>query len=122
MNEVQHVKGNGAAKEPAGWTQDTRSLGDHGRQIRDDAATLAGTVQDATDGVQHFLTEQVKQRPYSALGIAAGIGYAMGGGLSSRLTTVVLAAATRMAMALAAREVGARLLPSSSTTVPNPTS
>jgi hypothetical protein len=67
-------------------------------------------VQEAADSAQHYLTEQVARRPYRTLGVAAGIGYVLGGGLSSRLTTLVFGAATRLAMALAARELGARLL------------
>ena len=42
--------------------------------------------------------------------VAAITGYALGGGLSSRLTSVALGAAPRLAMALVARELGARLV------------
>ena len=108
MSDAVSAKGNGAASgaEP----QAPRSLGDHGREIQHDAQALAAALQDATNGVQRYLTEQVEQRPFSTLGLAAGIGYALGGGLSSRLTSVALGAATRLAMALVARELGARLV------------
>ena len=96
---------NGAPSGPE-QPQEQRSLGDHGRQIHHDAEALAAAVRDATDDVQRYLTEQVEQRPFSTLGVAAGVGYVLGGGLSSRLTAVLLGAATRVATALVARELG----------------
>lgn len=111
--------GNGASS--ATWQQPhaARSLADHGRQIQHEAHALAAAVQDATAGFEDYLTEQVTRRPYSTLGVAAGIGYALGGGLSSQLTAVLLGAATRLAMALAARQLGARLVPNDSAAVQN---
>ena len=109
-SDVENQKGNGASNGPEGHGDDTPSLGDLSRQIQHDAETLTADVHDATDGVRRYLTEQVAQRPYRTLGVAAGIGYALGGGLSSRLTTLVFGAATRLAMALAARELGTRFL------------
>lgn len=109
--------GNGASNPTERQPQSSRSLGDHGRQVQHDAEALAGAVLDATDGVQRYLTAQVEQRPFSTLGVAAGVGYVLGGGLRSRLTAVLFGAATRLAMALAARELGARLLPGASTSV-----
>ena len=105
--------GNGRARDASSpaerQSHNTRSLGDHGRQIHHDAEALAAAVRDATDGVQRYLTAQVEQRPFSTLGVAAGVGYVLGGGLSSRLTVVLLGGATRVAMALVARELAARL-------------
>ena len=112
MSDSDNSKGNGATTGTARQSQHPRSLGDHGREIHDDALALAAAAQSATEGVQRYLTEQVEERPYRTLGMAAGIGYVLGGGLSSRLTAVLFAAATRLATALAARELGARLLPS----------
>jgi ElaB/YqjD/DUF883 family membrane-anchored ribosome-binding protein len=109
--------GNGASSPTERQPQDSRSLGDHGRQIQHDAEALAAAVRDATDGVQRYLTAQVEQRPFSTLGVAAGVGYVLGGGLSSRLTVVLLGAATRLATVLAVRELGARILPRDSTSV-----
>src|SRR3990172_9260235 len=115
--------GNGASSPTERQPQNSRSLGDHGRQIQKDAVALAETVRDAADGVQRYLTAQVEQRPFSTLGVAAGVGYVLGGGLSSRLTVVLLGAVTRVATALAARELGSRILQSSSSsTVQNKTS
>jgi ElaB/YqjD/DUF883 family membrane-anchored ribosome-binding protein len=114
--------GNGASSPTERQPHNFRSLGDHSRQIQHDAEALAATVQDATEGVQRYLTAQVEQRPFTTLGVAAGVGYVLGGGLSSRLTTVLLGAATRVAMTLAARELAARLLQGGSATVQNKSS
>lgn len=99
-----------------------RSLGDHGRQIHHDAHALATAVQDAADDLERYVTEQVHRRPYGTLGVAAAVGFVLGGGLRSRLTAVLLSTATRMAMALAARELATRLSPDASASVQNKSS
>jgi ElaB/YqjD/DUF883 family membrane-anchored ribosome-binding protein len=114
--------GNGASSPTERQPQNSRSLGDHGRQIQHDAETLAAAVRDATDGVQRYLTAQVEQRPFSTLGVAAGVGYVLGGGLSLRLTVMLLGAATRLATTLAVREVGARIFQNGSASAPNKSS
>jgi ElaB/YqjD/DUF883 family membrane-anchored ribosome-binding protein len=101
-----------AVHQAARRSQEGRSLADFGRQIQYDTRALTATVQDATAGLESYLTAQVARHPYETLGIGAGIGYVLGGGLSSRLTVALFGTATRLAMALAARELGARLLPS----------
>jgi len=114
MSDSHQGNGDGATSPPERQAERVRSLAEHGREIQHDAEALAAAVQDAADSAQHYLTEQVAQRPYRTLGVAVGVGYVLGGGLSSRLTSVLLGAATRLAMALAAREIGARLLQDSS--------
>lgn len=110
MNDSGNAHGpNGATSGATCQPHDARSFADHGRQIRHDAHVLAAAVQDAAVGLERYLTEQATCRPYGTLGVAAGIGYTLGGGLGSRLTSMLLGAATRLAMALAARELGARL-------------
>ena len=101
---------NGTARPAWQQPQEATSLADYGRQIQHDAHALAAAVQEATDGFRGYLSEQVTRRPYSTLGVAAGIGYALGGGLSSRLTALVFGAATKWAMAHAVRELGAGLV------------
>jgi ElaB/YqjD/DUF883 family membrane-anchored ribosome-binding protein len=110
VHEAGH-SGNGASCAAPPPHQEVRSLSDYGRQIQHDASALTATVQAATTGLESHLTAQVTRHPYGALGVAAGIGYVLGGGLRSRLTAALLGTATRLAMALAAREFGARLLP-----------
>ena len=117
MSDSENSKGNGAPGGTESPPQHPRSIGDHSRQIHHNAAALAAEVRDTTADLERYLTDQVKRRPYSTLGVAAGIGYVLGGGLSSRLTVVLLGVAMRLATALAARELGARLLPRDSTSV-----
>ena len=121
MSDTRHSNGpNGAPSGPE--RQGQRSLGDLGRQIHQDAHALAAAVQDAADDLERYLTEQVEQRPYITLGVAAGVGFVLGGGLRARLTAVVFGTATRLAMAVAARELAARLSPGPSASVQNKTS
>jgi hypothetical protein len=96
---------------------DGRSLGDHCREINQDAHALAAAVQDATSSLQGYLTAQVQSRPYVTLGVAAGVGYVLGGGLGSRLTGALLGVATRVALAVAARELGGPPSPAPSSSV-----
>lgn len=112
--------GNGLSTADAGNGQDVRALADHGRQIQHDAEALAAHVRDATSSVQHYLTAQVEQRPMTTLGVAAGLGYLLGGGLSSKLTLLMFAAATRLGAAVIAREVGGRLSLTNWSGTPNP--
>ena len=114
MSDAENSRGNGSASGP--WRQ-PQSLGDHGRQIQHDAQALATAVRDAADDVQCYLAEQVEQRPLTTLGVAAGVGFVLGGGLSARLTVVLLGTATRLATAVVARELSARMLRRGSTSV-----
>jgi ElaB/YqjD/DUF883 family membrane-anchored ribosome-binding protein len=118
MNAAGDV-GNGLSTAAAGNGQDVRALADHGRRIQHDAEALAAHVRDATSSVQDYLTAQVEQRPLTTLSVAAGLGYLLGGGLSSKLTVLMLGAATRLGAAVIAREVGGRLSQSDWSGTPN---
>jgi len=121
MRETEHA--NGPHGAPSGTErQGQRSLGEHSREIHHDVHALAAAVQDAAGDLERYVTEQVHRRPYSTLGVAAGVGFVLGGGLRSRLTAVVFGAATRLAMAVAARELAARLSPGTSAPVQNKSS
>lgn len=72
-------------------------------------ADIAPVRSRATELEQQART-LIRQRPVVAVGVAAGVGYVLGRGLSSRLTVVLLGAATRVVTALVARELGARML------------
>ena len=105
---------NGGGTSPG---PDARTLGDHCRQIRDDAHALAGAVQDATSSLEGYLTERVHRRPYVTLGVAAGVGYVLGRSLGSRVTVMLLGAATKVALAVAARELRGQLSPAAAAPV-----
>jgi len=121
MTEAQHS--NGPNDAPSGTArQGPRSLGDHGRQIQHDVHALAAAVQDAAADLERYLTAQVEERPYTTLGVAAGVGFVLGGGLRARMTAVLVGAATRLAMAVAARELAARVSPGAGASVTNTSS
>lgn len=85
------------------------SLYAQGRVIQQDAAALATSVQESAQLFNRYVTEQVEQRPYTTLGVAAGLGYLLGGGLANRVTGAALGTAYKLALALAARELSTRL-------------
>ena len=116
MHDSTLSKGNGA--DDSDWPSvqlAPRSAGDHARQIRRDATTLASEVQSTTADLERYLTDRMRRRPYATLSVAAGLGYVLGGGLASRFTIVVLGVATRLAAAVAVREVAARYQPQAPT-------
>lgn len=97
---------NGAERSDGG-ARFPQHLTETGRQIRGDAQNLVTHVSEAGTELQSYVTDMVRERPLATLGVAAGIGYLLGGGLSSRLTVLALGVGTRLAMAVAAREMGA---------------
>lgn len=100
------VKGNGPTSSEEHATENQFSLGEHGRRLHHDGVTLAAEIQDAGAGIEQYLTAQVTRRPYATLGIAAGVGYVLGGGPRSRLTAVVVTGVTRLATLVLANEAG----------------
>jgi len=75
------------------------------RRIQSDAESLAAHVKEAGGDLRGFLNDQMHRRPYATLAAAAGTGFVLGGGLSSKVTMLALGMATRLAMAMAAREM-----------------
>jgi hypothetical protein len=69
-----------------------------GRLERDTKELLAA-IERLTDDASSSLREQVDHHPYTSLGIGFLGGYVLGGGLTLRLGTLVLAAAWRAALA-----------------------
>lgn len=110
MRDWEDLNGSCSAHPAQPKPQGSHSMGEHARRIHRDAATLAAEVRGTTVDAQRYLADRVKRHPYSTLGTAAGIGYVLGGGLGSRLTVVLVGAATRLATALAVRELGVRIL------------
>lgn len=58
--------------------------------------TSIGTFSRTADA---FVTRQARERPYAMLGVVAAAGYVLGGGLPSRFTAVIGAAAGRLIVA-----------------------
>src|SRR5262245_45693816 len=55
-------------------------------------------LEDSLRELESSVREYVKDRPLTAVGAAFGIGYVLGGGLTPRLTWMVLTAAGRMSL------------------------
>jgi ElaB/YqjD/DUF883 family membrane-anchored ribosome-binding protein len=111
MSDRGHTNG---AESSEGGARFPQHLTETGRQIRGDAQNLVSHVSEAGTELQSYVTDMVRERPLATLGVAAGIGFLLGGGLTSRLTVLALGAGTRFAFALAAKEMSAALLPASS--------
>jgi len=125
MNYSSDPSTNGADHDAVFAPTDRRldSLADSGRRIQQDASRLATHVQDLGSDIEGFLAGQVRERPYATLAAAAGVGYVLGGGLGSRLTLLAFGVATRLAMAMAARELGSLSMgmpPAAGTKPPQP--
>jgi len=58
----------------------------------DDVSASLGDLYRAADS---FASEQTRERPHVALGVAAGVGFVLGGGLASRLGGTLLSVGTR---------------------------
>jgi ElaB/YqjD/DUF883 family membrane-anchored ribosome-binding protein len=95
---------NGAERSEGG-ARFPQHLTETGRQIRGDAQNLVTHVSEAGTELQSYVTDMVRERPLATIGVMAGIGYLLGGGLSSRLSVLALGVGTRLAMAVAAREM-----------------
>ena len=106
MAENRNQVSNGADNAAKSAQRGAQSIMNSGRQIQGDVQQLAGHVQETTNELTTLITEQVRERPYTVLATAAGIGYLLGGGLSSKLTLMAFGVATRFAMAMAAKEMG----------------
>ncbi len=87
---------------------DPHSFGDRMQQVSHDAQVLSAALAGAARDVEHYLTTHIREKPARTLAVAAGLGYVLAGGLRSRLTSLLLQVGSRLAMALAARELGVR--------------
>jgi ElaB/YqjD/DUF883 family membrane-anchored ribosome-binding protein len=76
-----------------------------GRDIGQNAQALARSVESAVRELETMLGQQVEKRPYCTLAGAVGIGYVLGGGLPSRMTSLLLGIGSRIALAALAREM-----------------
>jgi hypothetical protein len=80
-------------------------------RIGSEARQLGSDLQSTVGDVEEYLRREVAQHPLRTLGIAAGVGYILGGGLQSRFTALLFALGSRVAVEYAARQVSSRLAP-----------
>lgn len=75
-----------------------RRVFDQTRKIRDEARSLENSVETLFTEAESALRQSLAESPYTTLGIAAGVGFVVAGGLGGRLT-LGLAALTGRALA-----------------------
>ncbi len=84
---------------------DVNKIATHMAEVRDNADDLAESFSETLDDVKHFVREQTRQRPYASLGVAASIGFILGGGLTVRVGSTLLGIGARVALNTVLREV-----------------
>src|SRR5258708_5654516 len=65
------------------------------RQALDEVASSVSELYEAADT---FLGEQARERPHAVLGVAAAVGFVLGGGLASRIGGSLVSFGSRMLM------------------------
>lgn len=77
---------------------------EHTAELKEEAQDLASSLKDLSADVRGALEEQLEQRPYAVLGVAAAFGYVLGGGLPSRITRAGLGIGMRIGMGMLMRQ------------------
>jgi surfactin synthase thioesterase subunit len=80
----------------------------HGRRVRRDAEALAAHIQEAAGQIENQVAENMAERPWTTLAVAAGAGFVLGGGLATRITRLLLGLGGRLAFAMLMQEFGRR--------------
>lgn len=77
-------------------------------QISTEAKALGSTLETTIRDVEATLRAHMDEHPYTLLAAAAGVGYVLGGGVPSRLTSLLLGIGTRVMLESTARNLAAR--------------
>jgi hypothetical protein len=78
---------------------------EHTQHAKEEATQLATSLSEVGNDLSCIIREQLEQRPYAVLGVAAALGYVFGGGLPSRLTRAGLGIASRIGMGMLVRQL-----------------
>ena len=65
-------------------------------ELKDAWEDVSASLGDLYRAADSFASEQTRERPHVALGVAAGVGFILGGGLASRLGGTLLSVGTRL--------------------------
>jgi len=65
-------------------------------ELKDAWEDVSASLGDLYRAADSFASEQTRTRPHVALGVAAGVGFVLGGGLASRLGGTLLSVGTRL--------------------------
>jgi len=77
-------------------------------ELRDAWTDVASSMGDLYRAADAFATEQTRVRPHVVLGVAACVGFVLGGGLASRLGGTLLGVGSRLAASRLLEEVMAK--------------
>lgn len=77
---------------------------EHTADLKEEAQDIASSLSELTRDVTQTVSVHLEQRPYAVLGVAAAVGYVLGGGLASRITRAGLGIATRIGMGMLVRQ------------------
>ena len=96
MSDSPHSEGPFGAEGP--HEARAERLYEHSRQVRAEATELASALTATVSELEGYLREELTQRPYATLGIAAGMGFVLGGGLASPIGRTLIRMAGRAAL------------------------
>jgi ElaB/YqjD/DUF883 family membrane-anchored ribosome-binding protein len=65
-------------------------------ELKDAWEDVSASLGDLYRAADSFASEQTRTRPHVALGVAAGVGFVLGGGLASRIGGTLLSVGTRL--------------------------
>jgi ElaB/YqjD/DUF883 family membrane-anchored ribosome-binding protein len=94
--------GRQAKREAQDWSGRIESSGRHAISS---AQEFVDSVRDVHGQFNSALSQQASNRPYVALGAAAGIGFVLAGGLTVRLTSKLIGVGARLALSAAVKQL-----------------
>jgi hypothetical protein len=86
-------------------------VGNRVGRIGSEARELTNSLESSVHQAEDYLRTQMSDHPYRSLAVAAAVGYVLGGGVATRVTALLLALGSRVALEVAAREMTARFSP-----------
>ena len=88
------------AKQPSSSSshpsRPANGLGSDTHELRDAWDEVVTSTSELYRAADAFAVEQVHARPHTVLGVAAGIGFVLGGGLASRVGSTLLTVGARL--------------------------
>lgn len=88
-------------------TSSSARVGDAAARVKRDVGELGSAIAAKRDDIMESARDFVQTKPLAAVGIAFGIGYALGGGIFSRATGRIVSVGMRLgAMALVRQLLG----------------
>jgi len=75
-----------------------RTLLDDTSQLRDDVDALTRHAGRTLDGWRRYLSQRLESHPYATVGVVAGVGCVLGGGIPRPLITLLLGVGSRIAV------------------------